>query len=393
MRNLLWLIGLFALAVGVALVAGLNTGYVLLVVPPYRVQLSLNLVIFLLASGFTVAYFLLRLLGGTAALPRRVVAYRARRKQEQGERALRDAMLAYVEGRYGHALKLAEAAFRGGDGPGVAVLLAARCAHAMGDMQRYRIWLGRAVEVGDEIRVARLMTEAGLALEGRRFDEAAASLEALQLTGGQRHIAALRLSLRVALARGEWDTVLRMARQLRKHRALSPEQAGPLIRRAHLAWLRRHDHDPQGLARYWKQLPAEELKDRHFVEKAVPLLRAGGQGGLARQALEDLLERDWDGALARLYGVCGEDEPVACLARAERWLTRHPRDEGLLFALGRLCFQNQLWGKAQSYLEASLSLAPSIETHLALAQLADRLERPEQAQAHYRAAAEMAAGG
>lgn len=392
MRNLLWLIGLFALAVGIALVAGINDGYALVVIPPYRIQLSLNLLLLLLASGFALGYVLLRLVGRALELPQRVTAFRDRKRRERAGRSLRDAVRVYLEGRYAQALKLAEVAFDAGEGQGVAALMAARSAHAMGDETRYRVWLGRATEVGDEVRVARLMTEAEMALLGRRFDEAAERLDVLQSAGGQRHIAALRLSLRAAQARGEWEEVLRLARQLRKHKALSSEQAEPLIRRAHLEWLRRHDHDPEGLARYWKKLPAEELKDSRFVEKAVPLLWASGQGALARQALEDLLEKDWDSALARLYGVCGEDDPVGCLAQAERWLPRQPRDAGLLFALGRLCFQNQLWGKAQSYLEASLGITASIETHLALAQLAERFERAEEAQRHYRAAAEMAAG-
>jgi HemY protein len=390
MRNLLWLIALFALAVGVALVAGLNTGYVLLVVPPYRIQLSLNLLLFLVAVAFGVAYFLSRLVGRTLELPSRVSAFRDRQRRDRAGRSLRDAVRVYLEGRYAQALKLADGAFDASEGKGLAAVMAARAAHALGDDNRYRIWLARAAEV-DEVRVARLMTEAEMALQGRRFDEAAERLAVLQ-TGGQRHIAALRLSLRTAQAQGDWEEVLRLARQLRKHKALTPEQAEPLIRRAHLEWLRRHDHDPEGMARYWKRLPAEELHNSRFVEKAVPLLRAAGQGALARQALEELLDKDWDSSLARLYGVCSEDDPTACLARAERWLVRQPRDAGLLFALGRLCFQNQLWGKAESYLEASLALTPSVETHLALAQLAERLDRAEMAQKHYRAAAEMAAG-
>lgn len=392
MRNLFWLIGLFALAVGVALVAGVNSGYVLVVVPSHRVQMSLNLLIFLLVAGFAVAYFLMRLVGRALELPARVTAFRDRKRRERAGRSLRDAVRVYLEGRYSQALKLAGEAYGADEGRGVAAVLAARAAHAMRDDDRYRQWLGKAAEAGEEVRVARLMTEAEMALSAHRFDEAAERLEVLQRGGGQRHIAAQRLALRSAQARGEWEEVLRLARQLLKHKALSSEQAAPLIRRAHLEWLRRHDHDPEGLARYWRQLPSAELKDRRFVEKAVPLLRAGGQGRLARQALEELLDKDWDSPLARLYAVCGEDDPVACLARAERWLVAQPRDAGLLFALGRLCFQNQLWGKAQSYLEASLGISPSIETHLALAQLAERLERGPDAQRHYRAAAELAAG-
>jgi HemY protein len=121
------------------------------------------------------------------------------------------------------------------------------------------------------------------------------------------------------------------------------------------------------------------------------MLAEAGQGAIARKTLEKLLDADWDGALARLYGHCADGDAVACLARAEGWLREHPKDAGLLHALGRLCLAAQLWGKAQSYLEASLNLAPTVETHLALAGLLERLERGGEAQTHYRAAAQRSA--
>ena len=202
-----------------------------------------------------------------------------------------------------------------------------------------------------------------------------------------------RLSLRVASALSQWEEVIRLARQLRKHRALSVEQAQLVLRRAHLERFREFDGDGEGLAAYWRGIPADELNDRRLVERAVPLLAAAGQGALVRKTLERLLENEWDSGLARLYAHCGGDEAVDCLARAEKWLVRHPKDEGLLFALGRLCSEAQLWGKAQSYLEASLNLAPTVETHLALAGLLERLDRADEAQIHYRAAAQLVAAG
>ena len=68
-------------------------------------------------------------------------------------------------------------------------------------------------------------------------------------------------------------------------------------------------------------------------------------------------------------------------------MRRHPDDARLLKALGRMCLRQRLWGKAQSYLEASLSVAPSQQAHLELARLFDQLERPEEANKHYRASA------
>jgi HemY protein len=74
----------------------------------------------------------------------------------------------------------------------------------------------------------------------------------------------------------------------------------------------------------------------------------------------------------------------------ERWLLEHEGDAPLLAALGRLCTAAELWGKAQSYFEASLSFEESRATHLDLARLLDRLEKPAEAQPHYRRAAELA---
>jgi HemY protein len=143
------------------------------------------------------------------------------------------------------------------------------------------------------------------------------------------------------------------------------------------------------MASYWKQLPADEASDRRLMEKALPHLVGAGQVALARRQLENMLDAEWDTQLARLYAHCGTADPVGCLTKAEAWLKKQPRDAGLLYSLGRLCIMNQLWGKAQSYLEASLALAPAVETHLALARLSEQLERGEDAQRHYRSAAEL----
>ena len=93
--------------------------------------------------------------------------------------------------------------------------------------------------------------------------------------------------------------------------------------------------------------------------------------------------------LAGVYGRCEEGEIRPRLAKAEEWLKRQPRDPQLLLTLGRLCVQSQLWGKAESYLDASLAIAPGWEAHVELAHLAERVGRTDDANRHYRAAAEL----
>jgi len=80
MRPLIWALLLFAAAVAVALALANATGYVLVVWPPYRMELSLALTIVGLLTVFALAYLALRFLSQVLALPAEVKAYRARRR-------------------------------------------------------------------------------------------------------------------------------------------------------------------------------------------------------------------------------------------------------------------------------------------------------------------------
>ena len=386
MRPLLWLLLLAAMAVGLALMARSNDGYALLVAAPWRVELSLNLLILLELAAFVAAYLALRLLANTLALPRSVREYRARRGREQAQLALVDAFRYYFEGRYGRALKSATTAYEASHAPGLAALMAARCAHALRSPEREEHWLARAIHHDGEARNARLMTEAELYLQSHRYAEAQASLDVLA-AGGQRHIAALRLALRNQRALGDWSEVLRLIRLLEKTRALSAEQAQPLKLQAHQENLRAVALDAGALNNRWRTIPAAERRSPKLCAEAARLLIAAGDCETAQSLIEDALDQEWDSNLILIYAQCQGGDVLGRIARAEAWLVGEPRDAKLLLALGRLCRQRQLWGKAQSYVDASLSVAPTREAHVEMAQLLEQLDRGEEAARHYRAAA------
>lgn len=389
MRTLTWLIGLFSLAVGLSLAARYNDGYALLVLAPWRVQISLNLLIIVFILATVLAYMLTRLVINTLAMPGKVQAFRAGRAKEKATQYLRDALRQLLEGRYGHAVRSAEKAAESGESPGLAALIAARAAHAMRDEPRVEAWLAKAEEQGDPVRSARLMTQVELHCDARRFDAALESLEALD-RGGQRHIAALRLSLKVRQAAGQWDEVLRLARQLEKHKAMTPEHAGLVRLSAHQENIRQRRADGAQLVRYWDEIPANERRDGKLallMTRALIVCHDPAACELAQRVIEQQLENEWDPLLAGHYADCATGDTLARIVQAEKWLASHAQDAQLLLTLGRLCRRQQLWGKAQSYLEASIAVLPGRAAHLELAGLLDQLERAESANIHYRAAA------
>ena len=381
----MWVLAVFALAVGLSLAAHLNDGYAILVFPPYRAELSLNFAILLGIAGFTLGYLLLRLIAHTLRLPMHVRDFHLRRRDAKGRAALLAGLQALFEGRYARAEKSAGEAYELGQAPSLSALIAARAAGELRELERRDLWLERA-EGGDKnARQARLAVQASLLLDERRYDDALAVLRELSASGPKR-IATQRMLMKAHQRLGHWDEVRRLAAILGKRGVLAEVAATQLRITAQIEALRQQARDAAGLAQCWQR--TEDQLDARVARTAAQLFIALGDCRRAHEIVAAALEAEWGEQLILLYGECLGGDVLAQIERAENWLKSRPRDRALLLTLGRLCLQQELWGKAQSYLEASVSEEPSRGAHVALAQLLDRIGKPEDADRHYRASAD-----
>jgi HemY protein len=396
MKPLFWLLAIFAAAVAFVVVARVDAGYVVLVYPPWQVQVSMILFGIALLAGFGLAYWLFRLLSHALSLPAYVRAWRARRQRERSYAALAAALQAYYEGRYARAEKEAAEAFEGGEAVGVAALLAARAAHQLRNFDGRDRWFERAERAGEGALAARLVSRAELALDERDYSAARDALRSLH-GAGPRHIATSRMLLRAERGTGDWDEVLRLSAQLAKRDAIAPALAEEYKVQATVELLRRAASDPASLERRWRLVPEADRTQPRIAAAAAQQATKLGRARMAREIIEAALEAEWSPQLVALYGqlpeeMDGEERPLEArsrIERGERWLHSHERDAQLLAALGRLCAHAELWGKARSFLEASLSFDEGRAAHLDLARLAERLDQPAEAQRHYRRAAEL----
>lgn len=381
MRILFWILAICGLAVALTLAAKHNAGYALLVYPPYRLELSLNLLITLLLAALAAGYGLMRLVFHTLSLPSYVRAFRQERQRERSRGALLDALLAFHEGRYGKAEKLAATALEHPDFSAVGALLAARAAHQMKAHDRRDGYLLQAERLAPDQAAARLMTEAELLLDQRRHQEALAVLKRLRsvakLTG------AVRLELKAQQQAKNWGKVLELVGKLEKKEAITPTYANQLKINAHQENLKNQMPDLATLKEYWRKVPAADRTDSKIALAGARQFLAFHECPTAMEIVTESLEKHWDSNLVQLYAEC-QGDVLKQIERAENWIDRHPQDAALLLTLGLLCTQRELWGKAQSYLEASLSIERRAETHLALAQLLEKMGREEPAREQYR---------
>lgn len=386
MRGLLWVVGVFAAAVALSL-ALQGDGYVLVTLPPWRLEVSLVFALLVSLAAFVAGYFVVRFVAHTLSLPSHVRAFRRRQREARAHNALIDAMQSQLEGRYARVDKLAGDAWEKGASRALASLIGARAAQRRRDYKRRDEWLERARAAEPGWRNARLAVEAELLAEERRFEDAKRVLGELH-AGGLRHLSSQQLLLRCEQALGNWEEVIRLALQLAKRGALAPEALESIVSGAYIAQIGRFSQDQPRLAQYWKTVPAAQRRQPRIAAAAARAFMQLGDGASAHRLIGDALDSSWEEELVRLYGECRDADTLSRIERGERWLAARPRDALLLLVLGRLCVERELWGKAQSYLEASLAVRRTRAAHIALGLLFDAIGRVDEANRQFRASAE-----
>jgi HemY protein len=382
-----------ATAIGIAVTARFNPGNVVLFYPPHRIDMSLNLFVVVLALLFLMLYGLARAIVSTLRMPDRVAAYRLRKREREGNKGLRDALKALLEGRFGHAEKAAMRAAELPENAGLAALIGARAAHRMREPARRDAWLA-GIAHDQSLKTARLMTLIELLVDDHQPEAALEAVAELNASG-QRHIHALQWSMKAHQQARNWPEVLRLVRILDKRKALHPALSARLRELAYEALLSGEGRDAEAIRRVWATVPAQDRTKPYIAARAAAAFNASGLQDEARLIAEEALKTGWDERVIRSYrdaaGPAGSPTLLAQIEHCETWLRERPNDPELALTLGSLCLRQKLWGKAQRYLEQALSDALDSamvrDVHLKLAQLHEALGQEEQAAGHYRQSA------
>jgi HemY protein len=390
MRLFIWIIFLFAAAIGLAVAARFNPGNVVFFYPPYRIDLSMNFFILLTGSLFVLLYGFLKAIRITKNMPAKVARYRREKREREGNLAFRESLKAFFEGRFGHSERAASRASLAPDNAGLAALIAARSAHRLQEMERRDTWLAAAA--GDaSLKMAQLMTAIELMVDEERPEAALDAVKELNASG-TRHIHALRLALKANQRAQNWPEVLRLTRLLDKNNALHPALSKRLRELAYEDVLTDRNQDAEALRRIWSAIPVRERLQPFIALRAANAFNARGMHEDASRIVEASLAVEWDSKLVHAYrksaGAEGSPMLLSQIEKCEEWLSKRPGDTELALTLGTLCLKQKLWGKAQRYLDQALSDAIDSETiretHLKLAHLHESLNQPTEAASHFR---------
>ena len=183
MKGLIWIIVLFAAAVGLTIAAQHYSGNVYIVIDQTQTQIAVNLHLFVGAMIVFVVllYLLLRLINGIINIPGRVRRFGRSRQAHHAETALNKAGLAYFEGKFQHAEQEAAKVLENkeaGHNRTLALMLAVHSADQMGDDAKREGYLKEIAQLPHKAQLSRHLLEAESALNRQDYPAAEAALAA-----------------------------------------------------------------------------------------------------------------------------------------------------------------------------------------------------------------------
>lgn len=390
MKYLILILVLIIAVLGGILLVQDDPGFVLIRYAGTEVTTSLAFTLAAVVALAVVMNLVFRLVMMLLRLPRSIKQGNTQRKVLRGRRLLVQGLIDLAEGRFENAernlLKLVEFS----DSTLINYLAAARAAQLQGHNKRRDEYLKLAHEHNPQAGVAIGVTQAELQLSSKQTERALATLNSLNQMA-PKHDYVQRLLARVYLQLQDWALLSDLLPEIRRKKLFPEDRLKDIETQAYSGQLRlKARAGLKELEQSWTQLPKECRADTEYVLIYAQLLLDAGANEAAEKIVRETLGKQWSDRLAELYGRIPCENPNQQMQQAELWLKDNDKNPYLLLTLGRLSLRVQLWGKARSFMEASLGQKALPESCLELAQLlSTQMGEVELAHQYYRQGLEL----
>ncbi len=393
MRGLITALLMMGASAGLTLVLLKEKGYFLLGYGVWTVEGSLAFFVLVVAMLFVLTYLSIRLFIWLFSAPSGLSHWNRRRRRERAQRSFHQGLRQLAEGNWASAERQLLRHLSDAPMPTLNYLAAARSAHAQREIKRRDQYLRQAMEADDSAEMAVGLTLAELQLQQSNLDQAQETLGQLNKLNAQ-HPPLMLLMRSLYRGLGDWRALLDILPALRQQKLLDDSESQTLELEARRQVLSQilADGTESKLNAFWDATGKSLRSDSQLLGPYAERIGQLGRSGEAEELLRTSLNQHWDERLVGHYAGLTAGDPLVRLTHAEKWLGQRPHDPALLLALGRLSLQGRLWGKARSYLEASLGVKPSVEAYHELGRLLEQLEESEAATQCYRRGLELATG-
>lgn len=352
-----------------------NPGLIAVEFAGYIIEMRVITAVALLA----VFIFLIWLLVYFLRLPKKTIQnYTSNRSRKSFAKGL----LALSEGKWKRAEKLLVLSTKNSPTPELGFMAAARAAVALNNIDGAFRYLDEAENNTDNPLTVDL-TRCELWIKTGDNEKALSLLNRI-VKSYPNNPRALYLISQASQNAGQWQRLREILPKTKKLGIISEEKILQLTQHSIQQQLNQAESKLQ-LQSTWDSLDKQQKREYDYIHAYA---ESGLKLGMYKQVAaltEKTLHKNFSDPLLTIWGQLNinNDEKIKT---AEKWLNKNPENPELLKILGRLCLENKLWGKAQSYLQKSLEIHHDEETFKLMAHYFDSIGESENALEAYRQA-------
>ena len=341
-----------------------DPGYILIGINHWTVETTVWVAAFAVIFSFLILHLFLQACHKIGRAPGALQAWNTKRLTHKAQAITRKGLIEYTEGYWQKAKNHLIQALPNTDTPLLNYLTAARAAQKMGDSRLRDHYLREAQQSMPEAKIA--------------------------VNLAPHHPYVLKLLMYLYQEVKDWPQLIALTPDLKKHQVISNEACEQLKEQAYLNMLIELNNQNQqaSVTAVYNSLPKNLINNPAIVAEYVRFLIRHQDNANAEQLLRRSLRKEFNSQLIEQYGLLFCDEKQ--LAFAESLLKKNSHSAALYLCLGRLCANQQLWGKAKHYFEQANELTPTPATYFELGKLHEQLAEPLVAKEHYKMGLDLA---
>lgn len=383
MSRLLFFLLVLLIAVWLGVRIAADPGYMLIAYRHWTIEMPLWLSLIGVLITFGLLYFLLRAIQFIRFLPKHWRQWKIQRYCAKGQMLMQQGLIALAQGHFREADKKLLKATRYVKTPWLEYLAMALGAQQQGNLAQLDVLLEKAYAAKPDAEVAIGIVQAKFQLAQNKYEQALALLQRLR-TLAPKQFYILKLLADIYLHLNEWNKLIDLLPLLRRYEVMPKSALMQLEIQTYQNFLNTFNDNKvlTVLQNQWQRIPKHIREEPVLILDYCKLLVQLDAPDYAEELIRKTVRKNYLPSLVHYYGLI--KSRARQLVTAESWLQAHPKDPILLLTLGRLAQREQLWGKARSYYDASLSFEPMPETYYALAQLQEQHNDSTKALQNYR---------
>jgi len=369
-----------------------GSGYVLIVLGETSIETSFWFALLVLLVATVLLWCVVKVIWGSyralKATKNKLTGYSVEKAQQQSVSGLID----FIEGDWAPAHKKLTRSAKKVTSPIINYLAAARCAYEMNNEQEALQLLHLAEKSTKNSDMAVALTQARMQLSNQQYEQALATLARASKVNSNHNVV-LSLQQQVYIELKDWSSLKALLPKLHQQNIATVKERYYLEQMLYRSLFdeavekaRQLNNTDRmsALKKAWNSLPTHFQQDEKILTLYVDELVSLKEPTLAEQVLLKGISHEWRNDWVERYGLVVSDTPEAALKKAETWLKTQAKNPVLLLTLGRLCMQNQQWGRARDFFKDSLSIQPQVDTYAELARLQKFLGEEGKSQEVYR---------